>query len=104
MTDLIIPEVVIEKNTSGTKFRGRTINLIEGSGTTLTIVNAAGNRINVTIASTGAGGVDNFSYHRIDTGVTITVPDGQHMNVAESVKLDGTIVLTGDSQVFTGIL
>lgn len=41
-----------------------------------------------------SGGVDNFSYHKIEQDKTISIPVNQHM-ICTSLEVDGFLILDG---------
>jgi hypothetical protein len=43
-----------------------------------------------------SGSVDNFSYKKVDTNVTVTVPINQQMIVIGGLELEGTLDLIGE--------
>lgn len=42
----------------------------------------------------GSGGADNFSFHKVLTGVTLSIPTEQHM-ICTSLEIDGFLDLDG---------
>ena len=60
--------------------------------------------IEVHRASTGgttpaSSGPDNFSYHTILVGETVTIPTRQEMWVYQSITIDGTLDLVGTGRL-----
>ena len=51
--------------------------------------------------STGGGssGVDNFSYKKIPSGDTVTIPFNQVMLLAGNIEVDGNLVTDGDLEM-----
>lgn len=47
------------------------------------------------VGTGGSSSPDNFSYQRIETGETVTIPTNQEMIVDGPVTLDGTLVVDG---------
>lgn len=41
-----------------------------------------------------SGGPDNFSYHKVDAGFSVTIPSNQHM-ICTSIEVDGFLDIGG---------
>lgn len=90
MTQLIKRRTTYLKDGLG-EVRSPTLNVIEGTNVTATLVdNETDNRADLTINA-----VAGFSYDEIDDSVTVTLPVFQQMLLAQQIEIRGTLTLEG---------
>jgi hypothetical protein len=102
---------IIRKNSAGSDFRRRRINLIEGSNVTLTVADdSANNEIDVTIAASGSGGGSQI-YYVVGAADADYITDGTADDVEIQAALDaansaggGTVFLKKGTYAVTTVM